>query len=81
VRYHQTGSKRIHHPVVGDLQLSYEVMALSADDGLTISVYSVEQDSRSQQALDLLASWAATPAEADAVDAPERARPGLSPPA
>ena len=31
VRYHQTGTKRLHHPVVGDLELSYEVMELAAD--------------------------------------------------
>ncbi len=62
VRYHQTGSKRLHHPVVGDLELSYEVMELPADNGLNISVYSAEPGSRSAQALDLLASWAATPA-------------------
>jgi transcriptional regulator with XRE-family HTH domain len=61
VRYHQTGVKRLHHPVVGDLELSYEVMELSADSGLTISVYSAEPGSRSQEALDLLASWTATP--------------------
>jgi transcriptional regulator with XRE-family HTH domain len=61
VRFHQTGSKRIHHPVVGDLEVNYEVMALAADDGLTISVYSAEPDSRSQETLDLLASWTATP--------------------
>jgi transcriptional regulator with XRE-family HTH domain len=62
VRYHQTGSKRLHHPIVGDLELSYEVMELSADSGLTVSVYSAEPGSRSEQALDLLASWTATPA-------------------
>jgi transcriptional regulator with XRE-family HTH domain len=62
VRYHQTGVKRLHHPVVGDLELSYEVMELSADTGLTISTYTAEPGSRSQQALDLLASWTATPA-------------------
>jgi len=61
VRYHQTGTKRLRHPVVGELQLDYEVMDLSADDGLTISVYSAEPGSRSAQALDLLASWTATP--------------------
>ena len=33
---------------------------MSADDGLTIAVYSAESDSRSAQALDLLASWTAT---------------------
>jgi len=36
-------------------------MDVSADDGLTISVYSAEPGSRSQEALDLLASWTATP--------------------
>ena len=61
VRYHQTGTKRLHHPIVGDLELSYEVMELSADTGLTISVYSAEPGSATQQGLDLLGSWAATP--------------------
>ncbi len=62
VRYHQTGSKRLRHPVVGELELNYEVLELPADDGLSISVYSAEPGSRSQEALDLLASWSATPA-------------------
>ncbi len=61
VRYHQTGTKRLRHPIVGELELDYEVMDVSADDGLTISVYSAEPGSRSAQALDLLASWTATP--------------------
>jgi transcriptional regulator with XRE-family HTH domain len=68
VRYHQTGVKRLHHPVVGELELSYEVMELPADTGLTISVYSAEPGSRSEQALDLLASWTATPAEQPSTD-------------
>jgi hypothetical protein len=38
-------------------------MELPADSGLTISVYSAERGSRSQEALDLLASWTAPPAE------------------
>jgi transcriptional regulator with XRE-family HTH domain len=63
VRFHRTGTKRINHPVVGELELSYESMALSADDGLSISVFTAEVDSASQQALDLLASWSATPVE------------------
>ena len=37
-------------------------MELSADAGLTIAAYSAEPDSAAQQALDLLGSWAATPA-------------------
>jgi transcriptional regulator with XRE-family HTH domain len=63
VRYHQTGTKRLRHPVVGALELSYEVLELPADDGMTIATYSAEPGSRSAEALDLLASWAATPAE------------------
>src|SRR4051812_12702524 len=62
VRFHQTGVKRLRHPVVGELELSYEVMELSADAGLTVAVYSADPGSRSQEALDLLASWSATPA-------------------
>jgi transcriptional regulator with XRE-family HTH domain len=60
VRYHQTGIKRLHHPVVGDLELSYEVMELPADSGLNISTYTAEPGSAAQQALDLLGSWTAT---------------------
>ena len=63
VRFHRTGVKRIHHPVVGDLSLSYEAMELAADAGLTLSVYTAEAESASQHALDLLASWTATPSQ------------------
>jgi transcriptional regulator with XRE-family HTH domain len=61
VRYHQSGVKRLRHPVVGELELSYEILELAADSGLTIAVYTAEPGSRSQQSLDLLASWTATP--------------------
>jgi hypothetical protein len=63
VRFHRTGTKRLHHPVVGDLELSYESMELSADNGLTLYVYTAEAGSASQQALDLLGSWTATPVD------------------
>jgi transcriptional regulator with XRE-family HTH domain len=65
VRFHRAGAKRIHHPLVGDLDLSYETMELSADSGLTMTIYTADADSASQQALDLLASWAATPDPAE----------------
>jgi transcriptional regulator with XRE-family HTH domain len=67
VRFHRTGTKQIHHAVVGALDLSYESMALSADDGLSIAIFTAEPGSATQQALDLLASWTATPAPADAL--------------
>ena len=69
VRFHRTGSKRLHHPVVGDLDLTYETMELSADGGLTVAVYTAEPGSASQHALDILASWAATPDHAAAAEA------------
>ncbi len=35
VRIHQKGVKDFHHPVVGDLSLTFEMMELRADTGLT----------------------------------------------
>ncbi len=59
VRFHRTGRKKLRHRVVGDLDLSFEAMELPGED-LTMLVYTAEPGSPSQQALDLLASWAAT---------------------
>jgi transcriptional regulator with XRE-family HTH domain len=60
VRSHQTGAKHFHHPVVGDLTLTFEMMELAADPGLNLLAYSAEPGSRSEEALNLLGSWAAT---------------------
>jgi transcriptional regulator with XRE-family HTH domain len=60
VRFHDTGSKRFRHPVVGELSLTYETMQLAADAGLMLFVYTAEPGSKSDEALNLLASWAAT---------------------
>jgi hypothetical protein len=60
VRAHQTGAKRFHHPVVGELKLTYELLELAADPGLTLMALSAEPGSPSEDALNLLGSWAAT---------------------
>jgi hypothetical protein len=60
VRFHRTGTKQLHHPVVGHLDLTFEAMELTADTGLTLLAYTAEPGSPSQDALNLLASWAAT---------------------
>ena len=60
VRYHRTGVKRIHHPVVGDLELTYEAFELPADPGLQLSTFTAEPGSPSEDGLKVLASWAAT---------------------
>ncbi|MEA9999844.1 helix-turn-helix transcriptional regulator [Cryobacterium sp. RTS3] len=62
VYQHTSGEKRLHHPVVGDLELTYEAMQLVTDEGLTLLVYGAEPGSKSADALGLLASWAATEA-------------------
>ena len=77
VRFHRTGRKQLRHPVVGDLDLSFEAMELPGED-LTMLVYTAEPGSRSQEALDLLASWAATLHQEQNSEAP--ARPGASNP-
>jgi hypothetical protein len=60
VRQHRSGVKHFHHPVVGDISLAYESLELVADPGLVLNGYSAEPGSASQDALNLLASWAAT---------------------
>ena len=59
VRIHATGTKRLHHPVVGDLDLSYESFP-APDQGQNLLVYVAEPHSPSHDALNLLASYAAT---------------------
>jgi len=53
----------LHHPLVGDLAVSYEALRLIADVGLTIIVYTAEPGSPSQEALSRLASESAVPNE------------------
>jgi hypothetical protein len=70
VRYHRTGRKRIHHPLVGDVELDFEALELPGDPGQRMNVYTAPPDSPSEEALNLLASWTtrqpATNADADA---------------
>jgi MmyB-like transcription regulator ligand binding domain len=66
VRLHNTGVKQLHHPVVGALSLNYNGLELAADPGLTIYVYMAEPGSKSDESLNLLASWAATHEQGDA---------------
>jgi transcriptional regulator with XRE-family HTH domain len=61
VRYHRTGAKRLHHPLVGDLTLDYEAFELPGDPGQRLNVYTAAPDSASAEALGLLASWTARP--------------------
>jgi hypothetical protein len=72
VRFHDAVLKRLHHPVVGDLDLHYNRVVLPGDDSLSMTSYTAEPGSRSAEALALLASWAATPTSAGADNADPR---------
>lgn len=59
VRTHGTGTKRLIHPVVGELSLAYEELAITAEPGLVLMIYTAEPGSPSAERLRLLASWTA----------------------
>ncbi|MEV0150537.1 MULTISPECIES: helix-turn-helix transcriptional regulator [unclassified Nonomuraea] len=65
VRIHTTGVKLLHHPVVGDLDLPFETFPLGTHPSQFLLTYTAEPASRSQDALNLLASWAATNGDID----------------
>jgi hypothetical protein len=60
VRFHRTGIKALHHPVVGRLDLMFEAMEFPSHPGLTLLVYTAPADTPAADGLKLLASWAAT---------------------
>lgn len=66
VREHGAGTKRFHHPDVGELALAYEQLAVSAEPGTVMVIYTAEPGSPSAERLRLLGSLAAdqTPAGA-----------------
>jgi hypothetical protein len=73
VRFHRSGTKRLRHPLVGDLTVGYELMELPADPGLTLVTYSAEPGSPSEAALRGLAGWSATRDKLNAVEATSEA--------
>ena len=60
VRFHRSGVKRLHHPVVGDLEVNFEAMEFQSDPGQALVVYTAPAGSPTLDAFKLLASWAAT---------------------
>jgi hypothetical protein len=55
-RFPRTGLKRLHHPGVGDLELTYEALELPADPGLLMFVHGAEPGTPSSDGLRMLAS-------------------------
>ncbi|XVV10175.1 helix-turn-helix domain-containing protein [Actinoplanes sp. CA-131856] len=63
VRAHTTGRKRLHHPVAGPLELTFEVLTPAADDDQALVVYGAEPGSTSAEGLRLLADHVAMTTE------------------
>ena len=59
VRTHGTGTKRFHHPDVGELTLAYEELTITAEPGLVLILYTAEPGTPSAEKLSLLASLGA----------------------
>ena len=53
-------TKRLNHPLVGDMELDQETMSLPDESGLSVVVYSAPPGSAAEDGLKLLASWSAT---------------------
>ena len=60
VKFHRSGQKRLHHPVVGELDLDFESMPISSAPGLQLNVYTAAAGTPTADGLKLLASWAAS---------------------
>jgi len=80
VRIHSSGVKLLHHPVVGDLDLPFESFPLPADPSQSLLTYTAEPRSPTQDALNLLASWAATAVSLGAPQSTSGARAGVPSP-
>ncbi|MCX4818967.1 helix-turn-helix transcriptional regulator [Streptomyces sp. NBC_01142] len=61
------GAKRLRHPLVGEMTLSYETLRLPDDHDLSLVAYHAEPGTRSAESLRLLADWGVSEmADADA---------------
>lgn len=58
VRFHDSGAKRLHHPLAGDIAISYETMQMIADPALTICIFTIDTATGSPDVLTLLSTEA-----------------------
>jgi transcriptional regulator with XRE-family HTH domain len=73
VTLHQHGSKHFQHPIVGLIDVTFDSLDLPTAAGLTLTAYTTEPGSPSEDALALLASWTASQTPASNL---ETERPG-----
>ncbi|WP_281884094.1 helix-turn-helix transcriptional regulator [Agromyces rhizosphaerae] len=70
VWHHESGTKRYHHHVVGDLTLHFNGLDVVGEPGVQLTVLTAQPGSADAEALRLLSSWAATPEHAVDAEAP-----------
>lgn len=70
VRIHNTGVKKLHHDVVGDLDLPFESLPIEQGSSTSLVTYLPEPGSQSHEALALLASWAGSHTDQAGTTAP-----------
>ncbi|MFB9966597.1 helix-turn-helix transcriptional regulator [Sinosporangium siamense] len=69
-----TGSKDYHHPLVGDLTITYQAFTPADDSDQTLFIYDAEPGSPSETSLHLLAQWNEPAADASKDRAEDRLR-------
>ncbi|GAA3850017.1 helix-turn-helix domain-containing protein [Streptomyces sedi] len=65
-----TGTKDYHHPLVGELTVTYQALTPGDDPEQILFVYGTEPGSPSETSLRLLAQWGGTAADTGGVPAP-----------
>ena len=69
VHTHTSGTKRINHPLVGELTLGYETLALPSTPASALGPTSPNPAPLSADGLDMLRSWIATPSTSPSTSA------------
>lgn len=53
------GTKKLRHPIAGELTLDWDALACAGDPGQQLVVWTAEPDTPSHDGLRILSSWAA----------------------
>ena len=72
MKLHRTSTKKMRHPIAGELELTGEALELPGDTGLTLITYTVEPASASAEALQFLSNWASQAVSRDSSPAEAR---------
>jgi transcriptional regulator with XRE-family HTH domain len=73
VRAHKPGLKAFRHPAIGEITLPFENLTVDAAGDQTLTVFTPRAGSPEHDAVQLLASWAATRGQTQTLTSPEQA--------